>query len=579
MKTKTYFMHCFVLLLVLLVVNRHVVAQNKGELQNQEVITIEGESQRKVEKATKLAEKPGYRDSSITQPNVQYNAVPAQATTTIVPEPLKAANLTPKEKLDKLYKFYTRLGVGNYTNILGEVYFNQERHATSDYGVHYKHFSSQGGVNDVGFSGMANNEVNVYGSRILENYKVGADLLYKRNGLYYYGYNPDSVDLNKGNTKQAYNTLWLRLSGATNHANDSAKIVHRENLGYRPYFDNRGAMEHNVKLDLEGGKRLGKEFYGLGFMADYNYIKDDSCNCLYTMKEPVLYKCIQEQANMILGLNPSVTTMTGKLKIKVGLMINADIYDEGKFYFFPDMDFSYSLFNDIFIPYAGISRKTIRNSLYTMSQNNPFILTNNDYINTNQKMDVYGGIKGTWSANLSFNSRIGYSRNENMPLFVSDTTFSYENRFKIVYDNVDMLTADAHILYRATTKWHVLLGGTFYKYNMTNEEFAWHMPQFKVYSTLNYNLKDKIVVRWNLEVLGQRKAYSYYPIAGVTQQPDGKYIINLKPFFDTDIQLEYRYTKRFSVFAHFNNLAGRYLRYYNYPYQAFNLLGGVTYMF
>jgi len=579
MNTKKYITRYLCGGFFLLVSTSNVVAQTgKNEVQNQE-ITIEGLSQRKVEKATKLPDKPTYRDSIVAQPNVQYTAVPAQATTTIVPEPLKAANLTPKEKLDKLYKFYVKAGVGNYTNILGEVYFNQERHATSDYGVHFKHFSSQGGVNDVGFSGFANNEINVYGSRILENYKVGADLLYKRNGLYYYGFDPDSVSLNKGNTKQAYNTIWLRLSGGTNYINDSAKIAHRENLSYRPYFDNRGAMEHNVLFDINGGKRVGKEFYGLGFMADFNYIKDDSCECLHLMKEPVTYRCLQEQTNMILGLNPTVTTSTGKLKIKVGLMINADIYEEGKFYFFPDFDFSYSLFNDIFIPYAGVNRNIIRNSLYTLSQQNPFILTNNDYINTNQKMNIYGGIKGTWSSNLSFNSKISYARNENMPLFVSDTTFSYENRFSVVYDNIDMLTADAHILYRAASKWHVLLGGTFYRYNTTNETFAWHMPQFKVYSTLNYNLKDKIIVRWNLEVLGKRKAYSLNPISGVTVQPDGKYIIDLKPFFDTDIQLEYRYTKRFSVFLHFNNLAGRYLRYYNYPYQALNVLGGLTYMF
>lgn len=554
------------------------MGQQGKELQNQEII-IEGVSQRKVEKAIKLAEKPQYQDSVIAKQNLQYNAVPAQAATTIAPEPLKAANLTPKEKLDKLYRFYTRVGVGNYTNILGEVYFNQERHATDDYGVHYKHFSSQGGVNNVGFSGFANNEVNLYGSKILDNYKIGADVLYKRNGLYYYGYNPDSVDLNKGNTKQVYNTLWFRLNGGTNYASDSGKIVHKESLSYRPYFDNRGVMEHNALFDISGGKRVNKEFYGVGFFADFNYIQDDSCNCLVQMKKPVAYTCIQEQTNMILGLNPTVTTMAGPLKIKVGLMVNADIYDQGQFYFFPDVDFSYSLFNDIFVPYAGANRSTIRNSLYTLSQKNPFILTNNDYINTNQKLNVYGGIKGTWSANLSFNSKISYSRNEFVPLFVSDTLFSYENRFKVVYDDIDILTADAHILYRASTKWHVLLGGTVYKYNLLNEDFAWHMPQFKVYSTLNYNLKDKIIVKWNMEVLGKRKAYSFYPVSGITAQPDGKYIFDLKPFFDTDIQLEYRYTKRFSVFANFNNLAGRYFRWYQYPYQAFNILGGLTYMF
>jgi hypothetical protein len=585
MSTKKNFMKGFLLLAFMLPAVSAVMAQgtppanNNNELQNQDVI-IQGVSQRKVEKAAKLPDRPAYRDSIARLPKVDYTAVPAQAATDITPEPLKAANLTPKEMLDKLYKFYARFGIGNYGNILGEAYFNQERNTNFDYGVHYKHLSSQGGINQVGFDGFANNELDFYSSRILNNYRIGVDLLYKRNTVYYYGFNPDSVSLNKGNTRQTYNTLWLRLSGASINPDDSNKVSHRENLGYRPYFDNRGASEHNVVLDLSGGKKVGHEFYNLGILADFNYFKDDSTKTLHLMKEPVVYRSIQEQTNLILGFNPAVNGSSGGLKWRAGLSTNADIYNGGgNFYFWFDLDISYSLFHDIFIPYIGTNRSTIRNSLYTLSQKNPFMLTNNDYINTNQNRNFYAGIRGTWTSNLSFNSKISYTINKNVPLFVNDTTFSYQNRFVVVYDDIDILTADAHILYRVASKWHVLLGGTVYKYNTTNETFAWHMPNYKVYSTFSYNLKDKIILRWNLEVLGKRKIYSLEPIAGVTRQPDGKYITDLKPYVDTDIQFEYRVTKRFSAFANFNNLAGRYLRFYNYPYQAFNVLGGITYMF
>jgi len=545
--------------------------------QTEEILT--SESLRRIEKANKIADKPIYRDSVMAQLPVKYVSVAAQAQTTIVPETLKAANVIPKELLDKLYKFYTKLGVGNYTNVLGELYFNQERNATSDYGVHYKHFSSQGGINDVSFDGFSRNELSLYGSKFWNAYRGNAEFKYDREAFHYYGFQPDSFAYTNDQTRQIYNGLTFKLSGNTTYANDTSKISHSESIQYRPYFDNRGAREHNFLMELGGSKKYKKELYSLGLSVDFNQINDDSCNCFTAFKEAVLYRCIRQQNNFILGLNPTVVTYSGDLKIKVGLLVQADIYSSGKFYFFPDIDLSYSLFNDILIPYVGANRNIMRNSLYTLSKQNPFILTNDEYLNMNQKMNLYVGIRGTWSANLSFNSKLSYSQNENVPLFIEDTVYSVQNRFSVAYDTIDMFTADAHILFRTSSKWHLLLGGTYYNYSTSNQTFAWHMPDFKIYSTFNYSLKDKIIIRYNLELLGTRKTYSLVPISGVEMQPDGKYIIDLKPYFDTDIQFEYRYTKRFSVFANFNNLAGRYNRWKNYPMQSFNAIGGVTFMF
>lgn len=553
------------------------IAQGTSGTENEEILY--NQSLRKVEKATKIPDKPIYMDSVMTPAQLNYLSLNAQAATSIAPEPLKAANVIPKELLDRLYKFYVKVGAGNYTNLFGEFYFNQERNSTSDYGLHYKHFSSQGGINEVSFNGFSTNEAAAYGSKIWRNYRGEAEVKYNRHALHYYGFHPDSFAVDKKQTLQIYNMLQFKLSGTTVFNSDTSKLSHKESISYRPYFDNQGANDHNIALSFAGGKRYKKEYYNLGLFMDFNVLNDDSCNCLTQFKPVEVYRCIQQQSNMIGGLNPTVTTLSGDLKLKIGLMINADIYQTGKFYLFPDIDFSYSLFDDMFIPYLGVNRSVIRNSFYTMSQQNPFLLTNQDYINTNQKFNIYAGIRGTWSSNLSFNSKISYSRNENAALFIEDTLYSMQNRFLIKYDNVDVLSADAHILYRAGTKWHFLFGGTYFNYTVDNETFAWNLPQYKIYSTLNYNLKDKFIVRYNLEVLGDRKTYSLNKVNGVTVQPDGKYIYELKPYFDTDIQLEYRYTKRFSVFANFNNLAGRYLRWSSYPYQAFNILGGATFMF
>lgn len=60
-------------------------------------------------------------------------------------------------------------------------------------------------------------------------------------------------------------------------------------------------------------------------------------------------------------------------------------------------------------------------------------------------------------------------------------------------------------------------------------------------------------------------------------QEDGQYYASLKPLIDMNLRTEYRYNPRVSVFLEFNNLVTvRYNRYYNYPVQGFQLMGGFS---
>jgi hypothetical protein len=63
-------------------------------------------------------------------------------------------------------------------------------------------------------------------------------------------------------------------------------------------------------------------------------------------------------------------------------------------------------------------------------------------------------------------------------------------------------------------------------------------------------------------------------------QDGGYYKVELDPFIDANIGVEYRYTKRLSAFVRLNNfLAARYAKWNNYNLQRFNAMMGVTYSF
>ena len=61
------------------------------------------------------------------------------------------------------------------------------------------------------------------------------------------------------------------------------------------------------------------------------------------------------------------------------------------------------------------------------------------------------------------------------------------------------------------------------------------------------------------------------------QFENNQYFVSLKPIFDGNIGLEYRYNPRVSAFLQINNVAAqRYNRWYNYPVQPIQIMGGIT---
>ena len=231
------------------------------------------------------------------------------------------------------------------------------------------------------------------------------------------------------------------------------------------------------------------------------------------------------------------------------------------------------------MPYIGLTGGIIRNSYRSLTNENPFILSGFELLNTNQKLNLYTGIRGAWSSTLSFNGKLNYSKSANVPLFVNDTTRSPESRFDVIYDQVETVSLGGQINWQKEEKIKLLLSGEYFIYSPLEEMRAWGMPEFNITVSGIYNLYDKILARADFFVVGKRWARSLYPVEGVEAE-QGVYPVELKPFVDLNLSFEYRYTKRLSVFLNFNNIAAQRYQYWNkYPVMGLNLLGGLTYAF
>lgn len=551
-------------------------AQGGSNIGQSDIITF---GPRPIERAKKQSDQPAIIDTVVPTPELTYSFLAVQAKTELEPEKIDAVKIKVENNLEKLYRFYLKAGIGMYTTPLAELWLNELYNKKGTYGAHLKHFSSQGGIKDLGFNGFSDNEIGFYGKYFFNKNEIGGRFDYNRNVMYYYGFKPDSLyNPDKSLIRQRFNEISAQAYIKTYHP-DSIKLNHREIINYYYLTDNYAAKEHNFSITTRLDKKIGHEIYTLDASISYN----DFVN---TYAFPACLSCFDNpqpgnnQQNFMAILNPSINTNTNKLHVRAGLSVYMDIFNsKSLFHFYPDIEARYRLFNDVFVPYAGITGKKIRNSYRSLTIENPFTISSVMLNNTNHKLNIYGGFRGTLSSNISFNTAVSFLKTANTVLFVNDTLYSVRNRFDVIYENLDILNISAQLHWQKTEKIKLLLRGDYFTYSTLEEEKAWGMPDFKITGSFIYDMYDKIIVRTDLFVTGSRWFRAIQTDSGA-ELINSTYSIKLKPFVDINLGVEYRYTKRISAFTQFNNIASkRYQYWYRFPVQGINISGGLTFSF
>jgi hypothetical protein len=288
-----------------------------------------------------------------------------------------------------------------------------------------------------------------------------------------------------------------------------------------------------------------------------------------------------ENKNTIISLKPSISTYSKnrKLKAKIGVDLTASLGPKNKVYLYPIAEVKYSLFNDILIPYAGVTGGLTQQSFKRITDENEFALSNVSLQNEHKAADGFVGIKGTLSKRIGFNVFASFSHVKNKALFVTDTLYSGRNRFNVIYDTMNITKLEGSIYYQLKEKVKIDVIGRYYSYNAKNNIFAWNLPQFQVILRGTYNLYDKFILTVDADFEGGRRAQVFAPGKDVLEE-NGQYGLKLGFLADANIGLEYRYNKRVSGFINLNNVAAqRYKRWYNYPTQGFQAMVGVTIRF
>lgn len=558
----------FAPLLVALINNVLCVSNstNQGSIKAQTnldsmIIISVGEYKPTIMESNKISENPVITDSTKKLSVTASSITSRKINTGFDVEPIKAAQMVG-EPLTKLYNTLVKLGMGTYTTPYGEVWVNSLRSKTGTYGVRLKHLSSSTTLKNYGYAGYSDNEVSLHGKKFLKEHSLIGNFDYSRNVVHFYGYDPSVIDLTNDQTKQRFN-YFVGSAQLLSHYTESSKINHDVKLSYYNLSDKFGSSENNIKANGVIQKNLTKELVKVNASVDYYNYK--------TTKDTV--------NNTIITINPNFIAKGEKYHVNLGLTAVADAFFQTKFYFYPNVDASYNVIDNIIVPYAGINGGLEKNSFKSFSDKNPFVLSNLQMNNTNKKYECYGGIKGSLSSTTSFNARASYSSLNNLALFVNDTLEPFKNKFNVIYDNATLINVRGELAYQQREKLRISLRGEYFSYKMQHELRAWYIPQVQVTLSGNYNLQDKIVIKADLFYLDNQFSKTF---VSDTLSVTGKSIAakQLKGIFDANIGVEYRYTKKLGFFLNMSNIANyRYYRWSNYPTQRFSLMGGLSYSF
>lgn len=555
-------------------------AQKKDDNIGTEVVNVVKPYSPSISDAFKVKETPTLDDEETAKKeNIQYNIFSFPVASTFAPAKGKAANVD-KSPEEKIFSNYLTLGAGNYGTIKAELFITENISNTDYFGGMLRHNSSQGGIDNVVLDDKFFNTALdlTYGSKT-KAMSWNADLGYKNQVYNWYGIYPgllSDVTISAIDEKQTYHTLYL---GARLDLGNS--FLKESTVKFSRFWDAFGSAENRfvAKPSMEFDiieKKIKADFIldYIGGSFEQNLDKTASVKYGFTN----------------VGFQPSIKIHKDDLTINAGVGLfysAAQEAGESKFFIYPQVTGSYKIVGDLMVFYAGLEGTLHQNSFHDFVQENFFVSPTLGVAPTDQKFDIYAGLKGKLASSVSYNIRGSYKNEEGKALFKSNIYdhfnantdgYTFGNSFEVVYDKVKTLSFFGELKADFSKNVSFGINGTFSSFSMDAEKEAWNLPAIQLATTLDVNITPKWYAGTSLFFVGERKDIFRQATVTLPFPPDEN--ITLKSYFDLNAHVGYKYSERLSFFLKGNNLANQdYQRWLNYPVQGLQILIGGNYKF
>lgn len=550
-------------------------------------VNLEVSGNRAIEPAYRITSVPKLIDTIIPYSEIKFPLLSLKYETTFSLDTIKSAKIKLIDNLPDIYNGFAKVGIGSKFMPLAEVYYNSNRSRKYLYGANLKHLSSLGQIKGFAPAQFDRTNLSLYGKNNDVKKTYEAAMNFSSLGLHQYGIRNENTP--KDSIAQRFTDFGTSLIYGK-HKKDSLNLNYLVNFKYNYFQDKKSKIdslaywngrENNLNLNGKAWYKKGKEIFTLNtefLLNSFNYGKwGDSLSSL----DSALHN-----NNIIFSISPNILTFAKNNRLKVNFGVNFALnYQDTKIdskltpHIYPDIEVKYSLFDDILIPFLEVKGGLKQNTFKSLSRENEFILSNVLLLNENNVINAKLGLKGTLSNELMFNVNGFFGIYKNKALFINDTVYANKNQFAVIYDDINVATITASLVYQQSEKLKIEGIGIFNSYQTKNNIFAWNLPQIQFISRVKYQFDDKFTFIFDFNLEGGRYA-KVYSKEESDHEENTQFAKKLGFIPDFNLSADYKYSEKIGAFLQFNNfVAQRYNRWYNYPVQGFQVMGGVSFKF
>lgn len=538
--------------------------------------------------AQKINEIPVIKDVEHKKPTFDYSIFSQPVFSTFSVTNLQAATIVGKPK-EELGFGLLRIGAGNYNKPYGEFFFNNKNVKNSIFGLHLKHLSSHSNLKlesgDKVKAPYSNNEAEMFIKHMFRRSTLSFNVDFNHDGFNYYGYPGalpilDTISIYAPylGTRQTFTKGGINIS-LHNLAAGKRDPSTGFDFRYHHFGNKTGQREHFGTFTMNFKRPTDSFTFLIDAGAEYSQATNlfiDTTNINATRSQTWIFG------------KPAIFIGNETINLKAG--VNAwmvfDNQNKTNFRFTPNVRFNFSPVKELITVFAGVDGNNYHNYYSAIAYSNPFIDPEISVKNHFEKFRFYGGFDGRFSSRTNFKIQMDHSTFVGQPFFYMKQTIVgsptslpvspfINNVFDVLYDDMKKLKFNGEITHTIGEKLNLLVGASVYKYNLSNEPEAWHMPSFDATLALSYQVTDRLRVATDIYAIGKRNALIRDTATSASDE-----IIPLDMVIDMNARGIYDITGKLSAFAQLNNFGfQKYERWLGYPVQSFNFLGGISFSF
>lgn len=578
------------LLLFILLTHLGLYAQEKKQdTVKTEVVTIVTKYNPKIADAKKILVNPTIKLLKQNErKKLDYTIFSAPVASTFVPKSgaIKGINVGVKERI---YKNYIAAGYGNFASPYFEAFLHHSTRFQNEFGIYTKYSASEENIQNTALnSNFSNFNIGAFYQQEERYFDWKASIYSEKNTYNWFGL-PNLVftepTINTINEEQSY--TFYKLMGDVKFE-DSYIDYGKLNVSY--FTDQYESTEILAKFDAKLDFPLAfisRNLNDISVKTSIEYL-NGKFRQSYSDFNPINYN------TLTLYLHPEYNLNFKNILLKVGLQLYASIDAQNEVtnnILIPDVSIQTPVFKDYIRFYGGYTGGLHTNTYKNFTEQNPYVSPTLFITQTLEKFNIFVGISGKITNNLSYNIKASSISEEDKPLFIrnaskSDGTntvvngftilgYEYGNSFTVFYDDVKTNVLYTELEYDFSKNLVFKIQGIYNQFTLNNAIEPWNLPTSEASFTTTYKQK-KWFATSNIFYLSERKDTLFNGL--FPSSFSGVETIN--SFVDVNLNGGYHFNDKFSAFLKLNNILNtNYQRFANFDVQGFQVLGGITYKF